>query len=234
MKKKLLAAAMFTFMAGAANAGTIQFTDTVDLMATDFTNEQMVFNLFDDLGGTRVLTGVNFNLVGSVSGTAKVENMSAGSGAEIDALVSSIVTLSSLTGQSLVSVLPSVLREFSATQYDGVFDYLGTSGATFTDMAAQKVNNQSYTEQSFLDLFTGVGTISTNLGATATSRVSGGGSSASSFVTLAGATATVTYTFAEVTPDPVDPPVASVPVPATALLLGSALFGFGMRKRKAK
>lgn len=231
MNRKYLTAAIFTLITGAANAGVIQSTDTFALTEADFYNQTLTFDLFDDLGGTRELTSVKFLLTGDVSGTAKIENMSAGGGAEIDATLSSMITLATLSGDNLVSVLPSVLREFSAASFDGTFDYLGTSGATFDSLIAQKTASASYSEQSFLDSFTGAGTINTHLSAIATSRVSGGGNTTSSFGTFAGATATITYTFAEI-----DQPEnsVSVPVPATALLFGSALFGFGMTKRKSK
>lgn len=232
-KKSLVVAATLLAMAsGAANAATISQTVEGDRSATNFTDQVLTFDKFDTLGGTRELTGISFQLTGEIDGIAKVENLSANSGAEITALVSALLSLTSINGDQLVTSLPEVYKEFSATAFDGAVDWMGTSGHTFNDVYASNSETNYIYDQAVLDLFTGAGSIDTYLSASAITQATGGGNVFSGFETFADGSVTVSYAYQAVTPDP--ELEVSVPVSSTFLLLGAGMLGFaGRRKIKA-
>jgi hypothetical protein len=229
-KKTLIATATLLALAsGAASAGTITHTVEADRAATDFNDQALTFEKFDTLGGTRELTSISFSLFGEVDGTAKVENLSDTSGAEITALTSALLTLESYNGHELVTALPSVLNEFSATSFDGVVDWAGTSGKTFDNVYSNATEANYIVDEVILDMFTGSGSIDTFLSANANTQATGGGNIFSGFETFADGAVTITYHHQAVTPP--SETNASVPVSSTFLLLGASMLGLASRRK---
>lgn len=230
MFKKTLATAatLLALASGAANAAVITDTVEADRAATNFTDQVLTFDKFDTLGGTRELVAVNISLFGEIDGVAKVENFSASSGAEITALISALLKLTSFDGTQLVTALPEVYKEFSASAFDGEADWAGTSGHTFDDVYANATQANYITDQAILDMFTGTGAIDTYLSASANTQASGGGNIFSGFETFADGAVTITYEHKAVTPPDQN---VTVPVSSSFLLLGAGMLGLASRRK---
>lgn len=216
-----------TSPASAALIYTPVQTQTVATQATNFFNAPMTFNKFDGTLGT--LQEIILSLSGHVEGTAKYESLDASPSTVTLALTASI-TLSRPGGSSIVQTLPVANVTDSATAYDGVTDFAGTSGNTFSNLSADAVNNATLTSASDLALFTAAvpgDTISLDLTALGNSSGSGAGNLITQFLTNAGGTATVQYVYDN---------GIQVPEPSILAVFGVGLIGLGAahrRKRKA-
>ena len=160
---------------------------------------------FDPSLGT--LNSITFRLSGTVQGSAQSENTSPSAGNDITLNLSAALQLfrpgSLDLANRLVVTTPTVANTFTASVYDGVTDFAGTSGVTYAGLSATKVNKTVFSSDADKALFTGLGTIDLPLTAIGKSRATGGGSAISVFDTQARGEVTVTYNYgASAVPEP--------------------------------
>ena len=223
MLKQILCGATLLCAAGLSNAAIIVQTFTVDRQVTDFT-DTVIFDLFDDEGGTLFLESVEFSLLARSSGSVSVENRNANA-TRITATLSTDIELVDLLGSALVVAAPTISRSETLAAYDGVTDFDGPSGVEFLNLRTDDFESALFTDSMTLMTYTGMGTTSVDFVATATSRVDGGGNLSTSIDTFASGDVSVIYTYRVV---PVD-----VAAPTHVALLGLGLLAFaGMRKAK--
>lgn len=150
------------------------------------------------------LNSVVFSMTGLVQGSAQAENTSTSSGSDVKLTLASGLTLTRPGGgPALVVATPLSITPFSATVFDGVVDFAGTSGTAQFGLLGTKFNSAHYESAADLALFTGAGSISLPLTAVGASRATGGGSIISLFDTEARGEVTVTYKYsAAVVPEP--------------------------------
>jgi len=226
-KKLLLTSALFIGLSAGANAGIITQSSDVSYTDTDFSGVTLSFDQFDDLGGTRVLDSIEFTLFGELLSTARVENLSSSSASLITMTIRALLSLTTITGDSLVSTLPSLERTFDADVFDGVIDFDETSGRTFEDLYTSNTNSNIITDSTIMSLFLGTGNINTFLSGLADTSTTGGGNILSGFETDARGYVDVVYNYSEV-------PTTEVSEPHNAALLGLGLAGMFFARRKNK
>ena len=228
--KFLLGTVMLLGAATAGRAATESFSISfpgpagTGYQTTDW-NTTLAVSKFDPSLG--VLQSITYILTGRVQGTAAVESRD-NSAVTVTTQLSALITLDRPDNSALVTTLPVVNTSTPVTAYDGVLDFGGTSGRTFSGEQNTLVNTVSNdTGASDLALFTGSsgapGTISLPTTAAGKSNAGGSGNLISQFTTTAGADFTVTYNY---TP---------APEPGTyALMLGGlgALIGVQRLRRR--
>lgn len=222
VKRFALAAALMVATATASGAATISFSDTVAVQPTNWSETASV-NKFDPSLGT--LTSVKFTLFGEVIGDASAESLDA-SPSQVTLEVEARITATGpgLPGDlGVVIPVTSVVENFTA--FDGVNDFDGTSGASFTGLTGDDTVVNVYNDAATLAFFTGLGTADINLTGEGTSSGSGSGNLITQFATSAGGTITVEYTFD-------DGDMAPIPLPAGAPLLLGALAGLYLVRRR--
>ena len=142
------------------------------------------------------LNSVVFSMTGLVQGSAQVENTSPSSGADVKLTLAAGMALTRPGGGApLVVATPLSITLFSASPFDGVVDFAGTSGATLSGLLGTKFNSAHYESAADLALFSGPGSISLPLTAIGASRASAGGSTISLFSTEARGEVTVAYKY---------------------------------------
>ena len=229
MKKLLLlilvAVAMIAapMSAIAAPTPTLQYTDSLSMLITNW-DRDLTIQKFDPSYGT--LLSIDFALTGNVQGTAKYESLD-NAPATITLQLSSMVQLQRPDNTLLVLALPVANVVEGASAFDGLNDFLGTSGSIFTDLSNTAIVSYSSSSASDLALFTGTGNILLGVAASGASNGSGAGNLITQFNTDASASATVTYNYAE-TP----PPVVPEPISSALFIIGAATMGFRRFRKK--
>lgn len=224
----LLAIGLAVGTASAAKAAIILTpieTDAVSLQPTNIVNAPMTFNKFDSSLGT--LQAVIITLTGNVEGTAKYESQDAAA-ATVTLQLSADISLSRPGGGSIVQTLPVANITDNPTAYDGVTDFGGTSGGTFTGLSASAYDSNTLTSASDLALFTAAfigDTITLDLDASGASNGSGAGNLILQFITNAGATGTVQYAYDN---------GVTVPEPGMLAIFGVGLIGLGAVRRRQR
>lgn len=218
----LVSAAALGLSAAAASAATIEFSDSVAIQTTDWT-ETISVSQFDVSLGT--LTSVMVTLDGAVEGEANTESLDAAASTVTLELQAEINASTAILG-AVGTVLPVVSTSQSLTAFDGTVDFGGSSGFASGVINADDQDMNTFTGAD-MDEFIGSGFLSILVAAEGDTDASGSGNLINQFITQAEATVTVKYTYDEAVVVP------TVPLPAGALLLGTALFGLGFARRKA-
>ena len=221
MLKKILCGATLLCAASLSNAATITQNFNVMLADTNF-DLTIPFNLFDDMGGTRILDSVSFSIAGGIEGNARAESLDAGP-ATLELTLSATLTLTDALMNTLVVTIPTVVNSFDAAAFDGEINFAGPSGVSFDGITASATNSETYTDAPTLAIFTGVGSMDFGFDATATSTATGAGNIISQFQSQAGGEVEVIYEWSAV-------PVSA---PSQVAFLGLGLLAFaGLRKAR--
>ena len=218
----VVAAIVAVGLASGAYAATIvSYTDCVTLSTTNWLDCLTVPQFNPALG---TLQKITVELQGHVQGSAAFESQDCAP-ATVTMNLQATITLNSPTGL-LAQVVPLVSTSDCATIYDGVPDFGGTSGKTYSGLSAD-CSTSAFKVPAFTapwDAFIGTGNVDMPTTAAGTSNGSGAGNLLLSFSTDASAIATVTYEY------------DAVPEPATMTLLGSGVLGMigWIRRRRMK
>ena len=235
MYKNILLSATLLVMTGLANAGLVTQTFTISERTTNFTQE-VTFNLFDTLLGTRELQSVEFILDAKITGAIKLENTSTTDSSTLNAtLSSSISLLRDIMDLSnvIASANPSEAVTVTLGIFDGVDDFMGTSGTILSALEAELSQSALFTDAANLLAYTGTtvpmtATTMVDFQALANSSITGQtGNTTSGFSTAASGKVTINYVYKETTS------MVDVPAPAQLALLGLGLFVLlGLKSRK--
>lgn len=217
-----LGIASLTATVAPASAAIISQTQSIGMQISNW-SYSLVFNKFNPALGT--LTAVNFTLDGAIQGTIFVENKSKKAAVVTSNLSAQITLTRPDTTQIVVALPPAVPFIDALAKYDLVTNYAGPSGVTHSGIFSQQtVSHTSPLPNSDLVDFTGLGTISLPITATATSFISGPGTMSAGVTTEASADVTVEYVYNS----------NSVPEPTSLALFGSGLIALGAFTRRRK
>jgi len=178
-------------LVGRASAETVEYTDDIPLMSTNWA-EMVSIPLFDPSLGE--LLSVSFELVGHAEGSARFESLDNAS-ATVTMSLAAEVELQRPDSTPLVSVLPLVNTSDDVTAFDGVIDFAGTSGRSYDGLEADDSDGATTSDADDLLLFTGVGNIDLPVVAMGASTGSGAGNLILQFATSASAGIKVIYEY---------------------------------------
>jgi hypothetical protein len=179
-----------------AGAATVTHSATVPLAITNWTNSVSIPK-FDPALGT--LNSVAFALDGHVEGDVMFESLDAAP-ATVTSTLSAVITLKRPDNSAIVATTPAWATSDNVSVFDGVIDFGGTSGKTYSARTADGSNSStSPPPPGDLALFTGVGNISLPVTAAGATSATGAGNLVVSFTTRASADVKVVYTY---TPPP--------------------------------
>ena len=223
-KAILVAAALALGVAGQASAAVIVFpSNTISVQSTNFSST-LILPQFNTALGT--LTSVLITLNGQLSGNVRAESMDA-MASNIMTNLSAVLTLSRPAGGGVIVVTtPLATNNYAASSFDGAIDFAGTSGVTYSGLMAMANNSATLSSAADLALFTGLGDVATGLSAVGASTATGSGNLITMFQTLAGASATVSYTY-----DALD---TGIPEPASWALMIAGFGGAGAMLRRRR
>ncbi len=182
-----------------ADVQTPSQSQSIALAPTDFMNATLVFNKFNPSLGT--LTGVSFTINGHIEGTSAFENTSSSTATIVTNLQVNIV-VTHADGSSLIAITPVVSTSDNVTAFDGVKDFGGTSGKTYSSLAADNLGRYTSALASDLAYFNGPGTITLSVAALGSSNATGSGNLLSKFSSSASAASSLIYTYTPVVPEP--------------------------------
>lgn len=220
MKRVLSLLAASVMAVGGAQAAYVTYSAAIESEQTNW-HYQLDFAQFDPTRG--VLTGVSFKLEGEMSALFGGENR-ARQAAMLNNQFNGHLVFKLPGGAEKLEFAQTVGRDVAS--FDGTSDLAGASGYSGLLLA------QALTQQivlSDLQSFYGAGLFSVGVHAEATAKVKGSGNVDSSADAVAGARLTLRYDY--------DEPRArlnpqAVPEPMSMALVGLALFGLALSRRR--
>ncbi|WP_071188565.1 PEP-CTERM sorting domain-containing protein [Trichormus sp. NMC-1] len=211
--------------AGTANAASLTYTTSSGGFEYTDIKKTLSIQKFDSALG--ILKSVQLNFTGDISGNAGFENRSSNASTvtvNLGALIN--LTKEGLNLNPPLPITPSSTYSYNVATYDGTTDFTGESGRKIDNLTATEFISKMFTDNSSLDIFTGVGNLDFLFSAIAKSTVTGSGNISSYVETLAKANLSVTYNYD--TPN-------STKVPEPSTLLGFGLVaGFGLLSQRKK
>lgn len=145
--------------------------------------------------GLGTLNSISYTLNGSTAGTAKYESLD-GAPASISLTLSASLTLQRPDLSTIKIIIPSTTVNESSAASDGVIDFLGASGSTFSGLSGSTTSGAlSLSGAGDRALFTGAGSIILPVVAAGSSSGSGSGNLVTQFNTAAAADISVTYNY---------------------------------------
>jgi len=177
--------------AAVGSAATISYSASVALTPTNW-NTTLTFPKYDL--DPACLQSICFEMNGHVEGSAKFESLD-GNPATVAMFLQSTITLQRPDNTPLVTVIPLANTSDNVTAFDGVIDFGGTSGRTYSGLSGDAQDTECTSAAADLALFSGTGNIGLPIVASGTSYGSGAGNLILQFSTSASAGATVTYTY---------------------------------------
>jgi len=138
------------------------------------------------------LDSIVFSLGGHVEGQAMFESLDAAP-ATVTMNLQATISLQRPDTTPLVTVIPLVQTSDDVTAFDGVIDFAGTSGRTYSDLSGDDSDTVVTTDLDDFILFTGLGDIVLPAEALGSSYGSGAGNLVLQFATSASAQMTITY-----------------------------------------
>lgn len=178
---------------------------------------------FDPSDGT--LTGVGILFSGQLKADLSVENWSTTSGTSGTVNVFANLVLTGPSGSLSLQLQPSAnTGPISLSTFDGVIDFAGTSGTTFSGLQGSKQLGQAVAS-TFFGLYTGHGTLAFDVAADPGIQFHlSGGLPIESTTQAAGAGMAITYTYQE---------PSTIPEPGVVGLMGIGLVGLAFVRRWA-
>jgi hypothetical protein len=218
MKRLSLAVAVVVLLlAGTAQAFSVTYNYLGTMHSTNFPPPPtfVTLPLFDPSIG--ILDSVDFSLTATVMGNASFESLDS-SPATVTTHLQAQVTVQKPDLSTLAVLLPTVSHSDAVTAFDGVIDFGGTSGKSYTGISGTDSFFDVFTslDGALFTMFEGVGNISFPVSAIGASSGSGAGNLVLLFTTNAKADGEVTYNYHT---------TSTVPLPAALWLLGSGLIG---------
>jgi len=171
-------------------------SDSIPVQTTNW-NSSVTIQKFDSALG--ILQGVEFQLTGTITGSAAIESLDAAPSTVVTTYQAAI-TLTRPDFSVLVVATPFQNFTDPLTAFDGVVDFGGTSGITHSGINVNAQETVTSTLAVDLTLFAGPagnpGTIILPVDAAGSSTASGSGNLITQFLTDGGADVRVCYTYA--------------------------------------
>lgn len=198
MKYSFLILALILSLAVCASAATVSYGPvSTGLTKTDWSSSLALQQFNPSLG---TLNSIQFWLDGHMEGVAKFESRDAEPSTVVMNL-SAILRLQRPDYSNLVSVNPFVSTSDPVTAWDGVNNYGGASGKTYSNLTDNVSDSWTTSLASDKALFTGLGYITLPVRATGASSGSGAGNLWLQFTSKASASVSVVYNYTPV-PEP--------------------------------